>query len=130
MSPTKSKVSEATTKSTKTKRTSTGMSKLMVLKPLLSEKSFALSKAQRTYVFGVPTSANKLTVAEAVQSQFNVGVQGVKVANVKGKTKRTVRSGKSIQGQRINSKKAYVTLDDGDSLPIFDEEVKAEDLPF
>ncbi len=102
------------------------MSKVMILKPLLSEKSFGLSKSERTYAFSVPNSANKLTIAEAVRMQFEVSVEGVKVANIKGKPKRTILGGRPVYGQRTNVKKAYVTLKEGDSLPIFAEEEKAE----
>ena len=96
------------------------MDKAMTLKPRVSEKSYALSQAHNVYVFQVPGDSNKLTVKKAVAAQFDVTVTGVKIANVKGKTKRTVRKGgKQNFGKRPDVKKAYVTLLAGESIAIF-----------
>lgn len=98
------------------------MDKLMVLKPRLSEKAYLQSTMKRTYAIEVPSDANKDTVAKAVAAQFDVTVETVRVVNVKGKTKRTVRKGgRPTMGKRSDVKKAYVTLKDGDSLPFFAE---------
>ena len=105
------------------------MNKFMALKPRLSEKTYGLSQLRNVYVFDVPTDANKLEVARAVEAQFNVTVTAVNVANMKGKVKRTVRKGgRPIMGQRAASRRAYVTLKAGDSLPVFAavEEANAE----
>lgn len=106
------------------------MDKTMILKPRLSEKAFGHSQALNTYVFVVPTDATKHTVARAVEAQFEVTVEGVNILNVKGKAKRTIsRGGRRVANGRQNTiKKAYVTLKDGESLPIFaaEEEAAAE----
>lgn len=103
------------------------MDKIITLTPRLSEKSYGLSQTQRTYVFSVPGSANRHSVARAVAGQYEVTVTSVNIANVKGKAKRTVyKRGRSQAGQQANLKKAYVTLKDGDSLPIFDA-IQAEE---
>ncbi len=104
------------------------MDKTMVLKPRLSEKTYGQSQALNVYVFVVPTSANKINVAKAVEAQFDVTVEGVNVASVKGKVKRTFLNnrGKFTRGQRSNLKKAYVTLQEGYSIPIFTAEEEAE----
>lgn len=100
----------------------------IILKPRLSEKAYGLSKARNNYVFEVPKNANKLTIANAVATQFEVTVEGVNVANVKGKSTRTFinRRGKFVRGTRSNIKKAYVTLKVGDNIPIFAAEEEAE----
>jgi large subunit ribosomal protein L23 len=106
------------------------MEKLTVLRPRLSEKTFGLATTKTVYVFDVPTGANRQTVAAAVAAQFEVTVLSVNIANVKGKTKRTVRKGgRAIAGQRSDTKKAYVTLKAGDKLPFFEtpEEDKKSD---
>lgn len=96
------------------------MTNLTVLKPRMSEKTYASSQSTNTYVFDVPTSSNKHEIASQVSSQFSVDVINVRTATIKGKRKRTVRrGGRSVIGVRSNFKKAYVTLKDGDSLPIF-----------
>jgi ribosomal protein L23 len=79
------------------------MSKTMILRPRVSEKAYGLSQLRNTYVFVVPGSANKLMIAAAVAAQFNVTVEDVNVANVKGKVKRTVRKGgRATTGQDSN----------------------------
>ena len=96
------------------------MDKSLLLRPLMTEKSYGLAENARTYVFSVPKSANKLTVARAVAAQFGVSVADVRITNITGKLKRTVRKGGRAQtGRRIDVKKAYVTLKAGDSLPFF-----------
>jgi len=96
------------------------MSKSMVLKPRMSEKAYGLSQTADTYIFDVPSSANKLTVAQAVGVQFDVAVKAVNVVNVKGKPKRTVhKRSRPTNGKRSDIKKAYVTLKSGDSIPVF-----------
>jgi large subunit ribosomal protein L23 len=97
------------------------MDKQMILKPRLSEKSYGLSLVNNTYTFEVPGDATKHTVARAITAQFNVAVAEVNIVNVKGKPKRTVRKGgRPTNGKRPDVKKAYVTLKEGESLPIFD----------
>src|SRR3546814_19411479 len=61
--------------------------------------------------------------------QFSVTVTSVNTAVTKGKAKRTVRKGgRPVAGRQSDFKKAYVTLKEGDSIPVFasEEEEKAE----
>lgn len=104
------------------------MSKTMILRPRMSEKTFAHSQALNLYVFVVPKEATKHSVARAVEAQFEVTVTNVNMLNQKGKTKRTVsRGGRRVaNGTQSDIKKAYVTLKEGDSLPIFDSVEEAE----
>lgn len=102
----------------------------IVLRPRMSEKAYALSQARNTYVFVVDADANKHTVARAVTEQYNVTVTEVNIINQSWKPKRTVRKGgRPSAGRQSDFKKAYVTLKDGDSLPIFAaiEEAEAKD---
>jgi large subunit ribosomal protein L23 len=105
------------------------MSNLIVLKPRVSEKSYALSQTDGVYVFSVPKSANKMTVKKAVELQFEVKVTDVRIAHLPPKPKRSVRAGgrKVSKGFQPGVKKAYVTLKDGESIPIFaaEDEEKA-----
>lgn len=97
------------------------MEKNTVLRPRLSEKTFGLSSAS-VYVFDVPSSANKQTVAHAVAAQFDVTVVNVNITNIKGKAKRLIRKGgRPVNGQRSDIRKAYVTLKEGQKLPFFEE---------
>ncbi len=96
--------------------------KVLALKPRISEKAYALSEQNNTYIFDIETNANKLDVAKAVASEYKVEVTGVRIAAVPGKTIRRYREQgrKSMTGQRSNIRKAYVTLKEGSKLPIFD----------
>jgi large subunit ribosomal protein L23 len=81
-----------------------------------------MGTALNVYAFDVPADANKHIVAEAVTAQFEVEVTDVRLLNIKGKAKRSVRKGgRAIMGQRSDIKKAYVTLAEGSRLPFFDE---------
>ena len=104
------------------------MDKQMILKPRLSEKTYGLSMTGNTYTFEVPGDATKHTVARAIAAQFDVTVEDVNIINVKGKAKRTVRKGgRPTNGKRSDIKKAYVTLKDGDTLPVFDAVASDDD---
>jgi len=103
------------------------MSNTLVLRPRVSEKAYGMSQSSSTYVFVVPTGANKHEVADAVAAQFNVIVKSVNLMNVAGKTKRTVRKGgRPANGRTAASKKAYVTLAEGNSISLFPKEEAEE----
>jgi len=107
------------------------MSKQLLLKPRLSEKTYALSTS-RVYVFDVPKGTNKHDVVRAVSSQFEVKVVSVRIANIAGKAKRTISlSGKRVAqgsgGKQNDKRKAYVTLAEGNSLPFFAAVEEAEE---
>jgi ribosomal protein L23 len=97
------------------------MSKTMPLKPRLSEKTYAQSENLNVYTFEVPKDATKLTVAAAVKAQYEVVPVKVRIATVAGKSKRTYKksSRTTVTGMRSGVRKAYVTLKEGDKLPIF-----------
>lgn len=95
--------------------------KTLALKPRISEKAYALSENSNTYVFDVDKDVNRFDVARAVEDQYQVTVTKVRSVTVPGKSKRTYRQRgrKQYDGQRSDIRKAYVTLKEGDSLPIF-----------
>lgn len=98
---------------------------MLTLIPVISEKAYGQSK-HNTYVFKVPTTANKQQVTAAVAAQYSVKVADVRLVITKGKVMRTIRKGKPYEGRRVDVKKAYVSLVEGDRLKIFDE-VEAEE---
>ena len=86
---------------------------LKVLKaPHISEKATNNAEKGNTIVFKVALDANKVEIANAVEALFEVKVDSVRTVVVKGKTKR--HGAKS--GSRSDWKKAYVTLQEGQSL--------------
>ncbi len=95
--------------------------KTLALKPRMSEKAYANSQTLNTYVFDVPTSANKTIVSTAVAEQFKVTVEDVRLTVVKGKSKRAYkRRARPVDGKRPDTKKAYVRLKTGDKIAIFE----------
>lgn len=84
----------------------------VILAPVISEKSTRVADKNEQVVFQVATDATKPEIKAAVELLFKVQVKDVKVANVKGKTKRFGR----FFGRRDNWKKAYVCLKPGQEL--------------
>ena len=81
--------------------------------PHLSEKSVRLQEVNQ-YVFEVAPGADKAQVKAAVEALFNVKVQSVNLANVRGKTK----SFRQRPGSRRGWRKAYVRLHEGQSIDV------------
>ena len=86
----------------------------ILLRPVISEKSYGLLDENK-YTFIVRPDANKTQIKIAVEQVFNVTVLDVNTLNRQGKRKRT-RSG---FGRRKNTKRAIVTLAEGDRIDIF-----------
>ncbi len=84
----------------------------VLVAPIVSEKSTRLADANRQFVFRVVKDASKPEVRKAVELMFDVKVEAVQIANVKGKTK---RFGQSV-GKRADWKKAFVTLAEGHDI--------------
>ena len=88
----------------------------IIIKPLLSEKSYAGIKDKK-YSFIVAKSANKTQIKLAIEEIFDVKVEKVNTANVRGKLK---RQGK-YEGYTPDYKKAIVKLKaDSKSIAFFD----------
>ena len=86
----------------------------ILLRPVVSEKSYGLLDEGK-YTFVVDPSANKTQIKQAVEEVFRVKVTGVNTLNRQGKRRRT-RTG---WGKRADTKRAIVTLADGDRIDIF-----------
>jgi large subunit ribosomal protein L23 len=86
----------------------------VLLAPVITEKSYGLLDENK-YTFVVRPDANKTQIKIAVEQVFNVKVLDVNTLNRQGKRKRT-RSG---FGRRKNTKRAIVSLAEGDRIEIF-----------
>jgi ribosomal protein L23 len=91
------------------------------LKPRVSEKAYGLSEARNVFTFDVEAGVNKFDIARAVESQYDVTAVKVRMVTLPGKslTRYKDRGRKSFKGERSGVRKAYVTLKEGDKLPIF-----------
>ena len=86
----------------------------ILIRPVISEKSYRLVDDGK-YTFLVAPEANKTQIRQAVEQIFHVKVTGVNTINRPGKRRRT-RYG---WGQRPDTKRAIVTLAEGDRIDIF-----------
>jgi ribosomal protein L23 len=97
--------------------------------PRATEKSYAES-AKRTYVFIVPLNASKQSIAKAISEEFKVTVTSVRVLTRKGKKTRYSKGPHQYPGTtyRRDHKFAYITVKEGEKIPIFEEEEKKEEV--
>lgn len=86
----------------------------VIVAPVVSEKSYGLMDENK-YTFLVRPSANKTEIKIAVEKVFGVKVLAVNTLNRSGKTRRN-RFG---LGKRPDTKRAIVTVADGDRIDIF-----------
>lgn len=84
----------------------------VLLGPHVTEKTSIAADRENAVVFKVLPNATKPEVKTAVEKLFDVKVIDVRLANVKGKAKRT-RFG---VGKRSDWKKAYVRLEQGQDI--------------
>jgi large subunit ribosomal protein L23 len=89
----------------------------VILEPIVSEKSYALLE-QGVYTFKVHPRSSKPEIRDAVESIFGVTVTNVNTLNRQGKRKRNRKSGG--WGKRADTKRALVTLAEGDSIELFE----------
>ena len=87
----------------------------VILGPVVSEKSFDLIETFNTYSFLVDPRSNKTEIRQSVEAIFEVDVLSVNTYNRRGKRKRTRRT----LGKRKDTKRALVTLAEGDSIDLF-----------
>jgi large subunit ribosomal protein L23 len=85
----------------------------VVLAPHITEKSTMLSE-HNSVVFKVAQTASKPEIKAAVEALFGVTVTGVNTIVTKGKTKKW----KGTPYRRSDSKKAIVTLAEGQTIDI------------
>ena len=90
--------------------------RIILKRPLLSEKSTHLTDNLNQVAFEVDQRANKLQIKQAVEKRFNVKVTQVRTMHFLGKLKRTGR----YEGRRSSWKKAIVTLAQGQKIEFFE----------
>ena len=88
----------------------------IIFEPVVSEKSYDLVADNNTYTFIVDPRTNKTEIRQAIEAIFDVKVASVNTMIRNGKQKRT---GYTI-GRRKDTKRALVTLVDGDSIDVFE----------
>lgn len=99
----------------KTKKHEDPLAYRVIAKPLITEKATELAQLNK-YVFVVPLSANKRSVAERIFGIY--GVNPIKV-NIIKRAGKVVRTGRRF-GQMKSYKKAIVTLAAGEKIEVYE----------
>jgi large subunit ribosomal protein L23 len=94
--------------------------RMIVKKPLITEKSTVLRDSSNRFVFKVDVRANKRQIKQAVEKLFNVHVKKVTTAVYRGKRTVVMNRAGRFEGKKPNWKKAYVTLAEGETIDLFD----------
>ena len=85
----------------------------IIRKPLITEKS-TMASENGAVVFEVSIDSNKPQIKEAVEALFSVKVRAMNTSITKGKKKRF----RGVIGRRKDVKKAFVTLEDGNTIDV------------
>ena len=88
--------------------------RMVILRPIMTEKSMRQKEEQNTVTFRVRPDANKVEIRTAVETVFSVKVAAVRTASFEGKLKRMGRH----EGRRHDWKKAIVTLQPGHKIDL------------
>jgi large subunit ribosomal protein L23 len=88
-------------------------------RPLVTEKTNQQVYGLNQYSFEVSKDATRTMVKDAVEKLFNVEVVRVNVIVTPGKTKRNLRN-RRLGVKKPVSKKAIVTLAEGQKIPFFE----------
>ena len=91
-----------------------------MLKPVFTEKSTKAAK-QGKYTFWVEPNSDKMGLKSQIGKLFGVHVVSIKTIKKAGEKGRTAR-GKKFN--KLASKKAIVTIKDGEKIDIFEESKK------
>ena len=85
----------------------------VIRKPIITEKT-TMASENGAVVFEVAIDSNKTSIKEAVENLFGVKVKAVNTTITKGKSKRF----RGMLGKRRDVKKAYVTLEEGNTIDV------------
>lgn len=93
--------------------------KIILLKPLITEKADTLSEGKNQYSFIVDKTANKIEIKKAVESLYTVNVESVNTMVIPGKRKTRNTKRGVLHGRKPSYKKAIITLAEGDNIDFF-----------
>ena len=85
----------------------------VIKKPIITEKA-TMASENGAVVFQVAMDSTKPQIKEAIEAIFSVKVKAVNTTITKGKAKKF----RGRPGVRSDKKKAYVTLEEGNSIDV------------
>ena len=95
----------------------------VIVTPVVTEKSTAQMGDENVYTFVVDEKANKIEIARAVESLWDVTVKDVRTMRYPGKARRAFLGHLARNwdiGRRPSFKKAVVKLSEGDSIELYE----------
>lgn len=93
------------------------MIRILIKKPIITEKTVDLAKNYNTYVFEVDRNLNKHQIKKVIEELYNVKVKEVRIVNLKERR----RGISKYQNVRPRMKKAYIKLETGYKINVFPE---------
>lgn len=91
----------------------------IILKPIITEKLTKIGEKFNRFGFVVERKANKIEIKKAVEEMYNVKVLDVNTINHPGKNKSRYTKAGLLQGRTNATKKAIVTLAQGDTIDFY-----------
>jgi large subunit ribosomal protein L23 len=95
----------------------------VIVTPVVTEKSTAQMEEGNVYTFVVSEKANKIDIARAVESLWDVTVEDVRTMRYAGKARRAFLGHMARNfniGRRPSFKKAVVKLAEGDAIELYE----------
>ena len=91
----------------------------ILLKPIVTEKMTILGDKFNRYGFIVTKNANKIEIKKAVEELYGVTVEAVNTMRYGGKVKSCYTKSGVMTGKTAATKKAVVTLAEGNTIDFY-----------
>jgi large subunit ribosomal protein L23 len=93
----------------------------IILKPILTEKMADLGERLNRYAFEVNSKANKIEIKNAIENAYGVNVKAVNTMKHGGGKRKMKYTNRGVSFQRTKLiKKAIVTLEEGDTIDLYE----------
>lgn len=101
--------------------------KMILVKPLITEKATKLADKRNVYSFVVAKDSNKIEIGKAVEAMYNVQVTDVNTCIMPAKAKNRSTKTSVVRGRKSAFKKAFVKLAAGETIDIFGKDEDQQD---
>ena len=93
----------------------------IILKPILTEKMADLGERLNRYAFEVNSKSNKIEIKNAIENAYGVNVKAVNTMKQGGGKRKMKYTNRGVSFQRTKLiKKAIVTLEEGDTIDLYE----------
>jgi large subunit ribosomal protein L23 len=94
--------------------------RLVLIRPLYTEKIARLQESENKFAFEVDKNANKIEIRREIEKKFDVKITAIQTMIMQGKMRQQLTRGGRFSGRRPDWKKAIVKLAEGDKLDLFE----------